>query len=73
MNPDVETRLAVLEAKVEAQDVAGLRRELSAMATEMRAGFASVRGAIWAVVAIGGIVGFASVAIGLVLTVRGLF
>jgi hypothetical protein len=61
---------AVLAAKVEAQDVASLRRDFLALSTEMRAGFArvdtsmgSVRGAVWMLAGVGGFIGLVATVI----------
>jgi hypothetical protein len=67
---DLETRIAVLEAKVEASDVAGLRREVVALASEMRSGFSRVSGALWAFAVVGGVVSLAAVVLGAFVALR---
>jgi hypothetical protein len=53
---DLETRVAVLEAKIEGADLAGLRRELALLSAKVDAGFSRVSGALWAFAVVGGLV-----------------
>jgi hypothetical protein len=69
-NQDLETRVAVLEAKIDAAGLAELPARLATLDSKVDSGFARVAGALWAFAVVGGMATVAAAVLGAFLALR---